>query len=315
MTFVACVGGLVADVVGKPIEQMPSRGTLALVDRMELHTGGCAANTAVALAKLGVPTYLIGKVGKDGFGDFLIQKMRQQGVNAEGVVRDDTASTSATMVMVHTDGERTFLHHLGANATLTLQDISLHNIYQARILHIAGAFLVPALDGPPTAQLLAEAKQHGVITCMDTAWDASGKWMQTLGPCLPFLDYFVPSLVEAEHLSGRRAPAEMARLFQKLGAGVVVIKMGQEGCFVRTTAGEEWFQPALPVPMIDALGAGDAWSAGLLAGIMEDLPLRDAVQLANGTGAACVTALGATTGIHSRAAVEELVSRYESREA
>ena len=104
MPEVTCVGILVADVVGSPIDEMPGHGKLARVERMELHSGGCAANTGVALAKLGVETAIIGKVGEDGFGDFLVRRFEAHGVNIQGLARDKETATAATMVMVHSDG-------------------------------------------------------------------------------------------------------------------------------------------------------------------------------------------------------------------
>ncbi|HLV79953.1 MAG TPA: carbohydrate kinase family protein, partial [Chthonomonadaceae bacterium] len=128
MPDVTCVGIVVADVVGKPIERFPERGKLELVDRIELHPGGCAANTGIGLARLGVETAIIGKVGADGFGDFLIRCFESAGIDAEGVTRDPKAATAATMVLVHGDGERSFLHYLGANATFRREDIAFERL-------------------------------------------------------------------------------------------------------------------------------------------------------------------------------------------
>ena len=83
---------------------------------MELHSGGCAANTGIALGKLGIPTRIVGRVGQDGFGEFMIHELERHGLETRGVVRDPAVNTSATMVMVHSDAERSFLHYRGANA-------------------------------------------------------------------------------------------------------------------------------------------------------------------------------------------------------
>ena len=82
---VLCLGILVADVVAKPIEEMPGKGKLQLVDAIELHTGGCASNTAYALNKLGISTGLMGKVGTDGFGDFFVNYMKKAGLDTCGI--------------------------------------------------------------------------------------------------------------------------------------------------------------------------------------------------------------------------------------
>jgi sugar/nucleoside kinase (ribokinase family) len=297
---VTCVGILVADVVGKPIDTLPERGKLTLVERMELHSGGCAANTGISLAKLGIDTAIIGKVGEDGFGDFLVQRFEKFGIDAGGVARDPETATSATMVLGHRDGERSFLHYLGANATFRLEDVDRERVKRSKILHIAGALVMPAMDGEPTAQLLREAKEAGVITAFDTVWDATGRWMEKVAPCLPYVDYLLPSYEEARMLAGgREAPAEIAKFLLGAGANVVGLKMGERGAYVRSRAGEEVSIPILPVRAIDALGAGDAFVAGFLAGVAKDWDLERCGRFAAAVGACCVTALGATTGIRS----------------
>src|SRR5438067_10570799 len=103
MPDIACLGILVADLLGRPIDALPQRGRLGLVERMELHIGGCAANTGLALSKLGVRTAVLGKVGTDGLGEFIVQTMMIGGVDTQGIVRDSTVGTSATMVLVGSD--------------------------------------------------------------------------------------------------------------------------------------------------------------------------------------------------------------------
>ncbi len=298
MAEVTCVGVLTADVVGKPIDSLPGRGLLALVERMELHVGGCAANTGIGLAKLGVSTAIIGKVGRDGFGDFLASEFARFGIEVGGLARDERAATSATMVLVHGDGERSFLHHLGANATLCAADVDFARVRASKILHVAGALLMPAMDGEPTANLLREAKAAGLTTALDTAWDATGGWMQKIGPCLPYVDYFLPSLEEARMLTpGYRDPEAIARFLQDAGAGVVALKMGEAGALALDRDGALLRVPALPVNAVDALGAGDAFVAGFLAALARGQDLEACVRFACAVGACCVTALGATTGV------------------
>jgi len=299
MTQIACLGILVADVVGKPIEAFPPKGTLEVVDRMELHAGGCAANTGIALAKLGVDVSILGKVGKDGFGDFMLQAMRRSGADVSGVVQDEAHATSATMVAVDAHGERTFLHHPGANAAFEAEDIVWDIIDAAPILHIAGPFLMPRYMGAPLANTLRRAKEGGKITTLDTVWDFTGRWMSVLEPCLPYLDYALPSLEEAKLITGRDKPSEIARVFLDHGVKIVGIKMGADGAYVRTAEGDEITVAPLRVEAVDALGAGDAWAAGFLCGLSREWDLERTARFANAVGACAVMALGAATGIRS----------------
>ena len=148
---VLCLGILVADVVGRPMHAVPEPGRLVLVDEMGLYTGGCAVNAATALVNLGLPVEVIGKVGVDPFGDYLIDIMQERGIGTRGVKRDQETGTSTTMVMVDPDGERRFVHYIGANAQLVKEDIDLQLIAEASILHIGGSLVLPGIDGEPTA--------------------------------------------------------------------------------------------------------------------------------------------------------------------
>ena len=234
MPEVTCVGLLTADVVGKPIDTLPEKGRLQRVERMELHTGGCAANTGISLAKLGVRTAVIGKVGVDGFGDFIVGRLQQNKIETVGVMRDAEAATSATMVLVHVDGERSFLHYFGANGTLVGSDVDMALVKASKVAHIAGAFLMPALDGEPSAQILKEAKAADVITSFDTAWDVTGTWIDKIRCCLPYVDYFLPNFEEARLLAGgREEPGDIARFFIDEGVKTVALKMGERGAYVQ----------------------------------------------------------------------------------
>ncbi len=297
MKPIICLGILVADVVGRPVSEIPAPGRLTLVEDMGLYTGGCAVNTATALARLGLPVEVIGKVGTDAFGDFVIQAMTRRGISAGGIKRDANAGTSATMVMVGPDGERRFIHYIGANARLSLADIDLQQVGRASILHIAGALVLPGMDGEPTAQLLQQARRAGVTTFMDTVWDATGRWMELLKPCLPHLDYFIPSLPEAVALTGQEDPYAAARALLDEGVGTVGIKMDVHGCLVLTQKGEHIRMPAYQVQAIDSTGAGDAFAAGFIAGVWFGWPLVQVARFANALGALCVTGVGASGGV------------------
>jgi len=307
---VVCLGIMVADLVARPVTSFPR--PLTLVEEMSLHTGGCAVNAAVALAKLGIPAEVIGKVGLDALGDFLVGELARNGVGTEGVVRDARRGTSATMVLVNPEGERGFLHFLGANASFSPAEVDLARIRRAAILHVAGALVLPELDGPPLARILADAKSAGVVTFLDTVWDASDRWMELIGPLLPSTDYFVPSIAEARRLTGGESPSEIARALLDRGAGTVALKMAEEGCFVADARRGEFHVPALKVEVVDSTGAGDAFAAGFIAGVWDGWPLVTAARFANAMGALCVTAMGASTGLRTLA---ETVAFMEGRTA
>jgi sugar/nucleoside kinase (ribokinase family) len=296
---VLCVGIAVADAIGYPIDVIPEKARLALFDRMELHLGGCPLNTAVALSRMGVSSGLIAKVGNDGFGDFIVNDLGKEGVDTRGIAKDNDASTSFTFIMVSSDGERRFLHTLGANATFSFQDVNLDLMDEAKILSIGGAYLMPAFDGEGAAQTLRAAREKGLITSLDTAYnDRIEDWLALMQPCFPHLDYFLPSIEEAEAISGQSAPEDMAKFFMDQGCGVVAIKCGGEGSYLLTKEGGQHF-PVYKVDPVDTSGAGDSWVAGFLCGLLRELPLDECVLLGNATAAHCIQAVGCTAGVKS----------------
>jgi sugar/nucleoside kinase (ribokinase family) len=293
---VVCIGILVADVIARPVQELP-RGRLALVEEVSLRAGGCAVNTASALVRLGVRAAVVGRVGEDALGDFLLGVLDERGVDRAGVERDPAVPTSATVVLVDEGGERTFLHLPGANGRLRPEDLEKDAAFAGRALHVGGALVLPGLDGRPTAALLAEAQQRGLLTSLDTVWDPTGHW-ERVYPSLPHLDVFAPSLAEGEAISGERGPAAVAAWLREHGVGTVAVKLGAHGCYASGPDFEGSVE-AVSVASVDGTGSGDAFVAGLLYGRLAGWPLERAVRLANAVGALATTAVGAVEGLRS----------------
>ncbi len=296
---VVCLGILVADVIGRPIDAYPERGRLQLVQNISPHIGGCAANTGIGLQVLGVPTRVAGKVGRDGFGAFIRSELSSRGVDASGVVQDPDAPTSATMVLVGSDAERTFLHCVGANAYYERRDFDLALLDEARLLHIAGHGLMPRFDGAQCAQVLEAAQARGLMTSLDTAGAPDESWASNLRLCLPHLDYLVPSLHEVRALyPGENSPESIATRLLEAGVKTVALKMGEAGSFA-TDGRESHHVAPFRVEARDATGAGDAFAAGFLAGVLRGLGLEECAQLGNAAGALCTTQIGTVAGYRS----------------
>ena len=313
MTDVVCLGILVADVWGKPINDWPERGRLSLVDELGMGVGGCAANTGISLTKLGVAAAAMGKVGDDGFGRFVSSQLEAEGVEVSGVGVDADTGTSATMVMIDGQGERTFLHCIGANATLRPEELDMDLIASAKLFDFAGALVMPGFDGEPAASVLKAAQEAGVTTCMDTVWDATGRWMELLAPCLPYTDMFLPSFAEAAELTGESEVEKVAQVLLDAGVKTVALKLGEQGCYIRR-GDEEVRLPAYEVEVVDGTGSGDAFVAGFIRGTLAGWELEDVGRFANAVGAFCVTGVGTTAGVRSfEETIEFLVGREGAR--
>jgi sugar/nucleoside kinase (ribokinase family) len=312
MADVACVGILCADVLVKPVIALPGKGKLELVDHLQLDIGGCAANAAIDLARLGISTTLIGKVGADAFGEYLSNHLVSEGVDVRYLAVDHRVPTSASVVIIDGEGERTILHCSGANASFQFEDVNLEEVRRSKFLFIAGTFLMKAFDGAGAARLLKEAQHAGKVCFCDTAWDSSGLWMTTIECMLPYVDWFMPSFDEAVQLSGESDPELIAAVFKGKGVKNVVIKLGEKGCYVQTENEAGFFVPAFKdIPVIDTSGAGDSFCAGFIAGMLNGFDARGCALLANAAGAQCVMQMGTTSGIRTMQETVRFIEEHD----
>lgn len=302
MSLVAVSAGIVvADVIARPVRVTPEKGRLELVEQILLCSGGSAASTGYSLARFGIQTAVIGRVGNDGFGDFLVGEAARHGAQSL-LIRDAEAATSATQVLVDEQGERSFIHAIGANARLTPADVALEDlrIRGAKLLHLAGFFALPGMDNPegkPARDLFIKAKQLGYITSLDNVWDATGRW-ERIHSLLPYTDIFCPSIHDARRITRQHRPEAVARRLFELGVGrVVVLKMGEEGSFVMDCHGASYEVGILKVPSMDGTGSGDAFIAGFLAAYLRGMNLLECARHGNAAGAMCVRAVGAMSGM------------------
>jgi len=295
---VASLGIIVADVIARPVDKMPEPGKAVLVNDTAVHLGGLAAATSRVLAKLGGNVALIGKVGTDRFGDFVLDTLRGSGVDTAGVKRDAETKTSVTLVAVSSDGERSFFHYAGANNAVREDDVDFDIVGKARILHYGGTFLMDQLDGEPMARVLARARSLGKITSLDTSWDSRGRWLKLIEPYLGYLDIIYASLEEARAITGVDELEDIAEFLQSYGIKTVVIKMGADGCYVKGE--EEGHRIAgLEVDVVDTTGAGDAFVGGFLYGLSNNWSLLECGEFANAVGALTVTKMGGSEAVES----------------
>lgn len=314
MYDVACIGILVADCIAKTVDKIPERGKLGLIDSLKLYTGGCAMNACVDMKKLGANVALVGMVGNDGFGSFMVDELKRLGMPTEGIKRSDDYATSGSVVLVDGGGERTFLHSLGANGKFTDSDVNYDVIANSKVVFVAGTMLMPDFDGEPCARVLKKCKEMGKITVLDSAWDDTGRWMEVLRPCMPYIDYFIPSIDEARMFAeGREDVKDIADYFFDLGVKHVAIKVGKDGCYVRETKESEGIM--LPTYLgfkpVDTTGAGDSFCSGFLYGLTHDMTMAESAQFANAVATHCVMEVGASTGIKSYEEIKQFMKENQ----
>ncbi len=301
------LGVVCADVMVRPVESLPPRGTLRLVPQLELHLGGLAAVTAAVFSQLGGRAAYMGRVGSDSFGDYLLAALERAGVNVSAVKRDPEHHSSATVVCIAEDGERTFFHHMGTNATMSEADVDYSLIARAKVFHWGGPGIMPGLQGKPMGRVFQKVKALGVVTSMDTCYDGSGTWFPLIAPSLPHLDIVFSSLEEARAYTGQHEPDAIADFYLRHGVKTAVIKLGADGIFVKNEETHAHI-PAHRVNVIDSTGAGDAACGGFLFGYVQGWDVIRCARLANAVGALTVQHMGGAEAIDDKEEVFALMN-------
>jgi len=306
---VLCVGVLVADLFVPPLPRLPEAGELQVVDGMLLSSGGCAANAAMDLARLGARVAVAGKLGNDFFADFVRQELEAKGVDTRGIRLTPTAPTSSTVILPVTGQDRRYIHSVGANADLRVEDVDLALVAGARVLYVGGYLLFPGFEPTALARLFQFARGHGIQTILDVAGPRAGQGLQPLAPVLPFTDVFLPNQDEAAIITGESDVWRQSEIFLERGAGTVVITRGGEGVVVRSQQAA-FAAGALPIDFVDGSGAGDAFDAGYIVGLLEGWDLERTVAFASAVGASACRRLGTTAGVFTRAEAVDFLARH-----
>ena len=298
---VVSLGIHILDVLGRPVTRIPPKQDVDLLEEIRLTVAGTAAGTSVDLAKLGVDVLAMGAIGEDAAGNFIVDTMNRYGIDTSGLTRKPAVQTSATMLPIRPNGERPALHVLGANAELTDEDIDFEAIANARHLHFGGTFLMPKLDGPPTARILAFARERGVPVTLDLIAIDRPDLLEVIAPALPFVDYFMPGLDEARMISNLHKRRDVIQFFLDRGVGHTIFKMGAEGSSIAWQGAngriEEIRVPAIVSPVVDSTGCGDAYCAGFIAGLLRGWDLEESARFGTAAAGLVIRGLGSDAGI------------------
>ncbi len=317
MKKVACVGILVTDIIVEPVSTYPKSGELTQVNSITMHNGGNAMTASINIHNLGVDTYIVGKIGDDYFGKFLKDKFVAEGINTDGLKVDSNCQTSASVLMLDgATGERSFFHCTGGNAAFSINDVDFDIIEKSDLVFVTGSFLLDNFDGEETMEFLKKCKEMGKTTFLDVCWDAKGNWGKLLNMSMPYIDWFMPSIDEAVNIAEWDDIEDVegiANVFLKNGVKNTVIKVGSKGAYLKQGTDEVGtLYPAYKgIKAIDTTGAGDSFCSGFLAAFARGMNPVECTKFANATGAACVQAIGATTGIESYDKIIEFMEAHK----
>ena len=304
MKRILVLGSLNIDFVQR-VSRMPVPGETLRGEDLAMHVGGKGANQACAAALLGGKVSFAGMVGSDLFAPRLHAELQAAGVDVT-LLRTSKRSSGTALILVLPTGENVIVISPGANGDVSC-DVALACVNSLQ----PGDLLLCQLEIPleAVAAALRAAYAKGVMTMLDPA-----PAIELPDDLLRSVSILTPNQTEASLLCGQNAPVETmqeaelaARELRCRGAGMVVVKMGAQGCLVSQE--EQTFEsPAFASEVVDTTAAGDAFNGALAVTLAEGLTLGDAVRFANAAAALTVRKAGAIRSIPNRVEVEQLLA-------
>lgn len=310
MKKVVVIGSLNIDLVAK-VPHAPAAGETVNAEKFYVVPGGKGANQAVGMARLGLRVTLVGRVGKDHFGDFLIQELEKENLNTSCIFRDDEAMTSIAMIILDEKGENRIVVGQEANYRISISDIDRAKGEIEKADFIVCHFGQPH---PVLPYVLRQAKNMAKRILLNPA-----PAFALTDEILKSVDYLIVNQGEAEIISGSRvtdveSACRIATQLQKMGPDEVVITLGAHGS-VSSKSNCQLHLPGYPVPVADTTAAGDAFIAGFVYGVLNDWAPELKIQFANACGALASTKIGAISSLPRKEEIELfLESRKEAEE-
>ena len=261
-----------------------------LAEQADLTIGSSSAIFACGAARLGLKVALIGVTGEDLFGRFMLEALMERGVDVEHVIVDPGQQTGLTVIL-NRGADRAILTHIGAMGALRADQVGDELLAMARHLHVGSYFMQTALQ-PGLPGLFRRARALGLSSSLDTNWDPDGEWARA-AEALPETTIFFPNENEALRITGSASLEEaLDRLSDEVP--LVAAKLGAAGGLAR--AGEKVARAsALPVQVVDTVGAGDSFDAGFLYGYLNGWGLSDCLRLAVACGSLSTRGSGGTS--------------------
>jgi ribokinase len=255
--------------------------------------GGSAANTAVGLARLGCKVGFIGKVGCDREGGLLLKDFRAEEVDTDGTIRAGQGKSGSVLGFVDKKGARALYINSGVNDTITFEEVKIGYASQAQFLHLTSFVGEKSFQ---TQKKLLSAIPNSVKVSFDPGALYARKGYADLERILKKTYVLMPNAIELELLTGKTDYCKGADFMVGQGVKIVAVKLGGDGCYV-TDGREQHLIKAFKVKVVDTTGAGDAFCAGFLYGLVNGKSLFECGRLGNFVASRCVMKMGARAGL------------------
>jgi ribokinase len=255
--------------------------------------GGSAANTVVGLARLGCKVGFVGKVSRDKEGALLLKDFRGEGVDTSGVIQAKHGKSGSVLGFVDKKGARALCIDSGVNDTIALDEINVEYVSQARFLHLTSFVGEKSFQ---TQKKLLETLPNTVRVSFDPGALYARRGLASLESIIKSAYVLMPSALELELLTGKTDYCRGADFLIGRGVKIVGVKLGGDGCYV-TDGREGHLIEAFKVKVVDTTGAGDAFCAGFLYGLLNDKSLYECGRLGNFVASRCIMKMGARAGL------------------
>jgi sugar/nucleoside kinase (ribokinase family) len=312
-----CVGAAIVDIPLQPVNRDMFEIESFPLQQISMTIGGDAINEATIMSRLGHKIGLMSMVGRDAVGNFIIEHCEKNGIDYSGIRVREGIDTSINVGLVTADGERTFVtNRNGSLWKMTIDDVDLSRLKEARLLSLASIFNNPLLDCPALVKIFKEAKAQDMIICADMIKARLGETLDDIKEALGYVDYFFPNYDEACLMTEETELEKIADRFLDCGIQHVVIKTGKKGCYIKSQDGSVLEVPAMKgITAIDTIGAGDNFASGFITAILEGKSLKECAEFANVTASISVQSIGATTGVQKREQVDERMKEYYAQQS
>jgi sugar/nucleoside kinase (ribokinase family) len=307
MARIGCAGILVKDTFCGPLKALPAPGELVAIEAFKTRPGGCAANVAIDLRKQKQAVELVGCIGHDAAGEYLVQELQTALVNCDQLAYTNEHPTSETVILLVEGEDRRYLHSFGANQAFKVSDINRDWLAALHLFYLGGLFAMPGIVADELVALLAFSRQQKVITVVDVVLPTDFKRTEAVKRLLPHIDWFLPNDVEAAALTGKSDPLEAIRVFRSWGGRDIIVTLGDRGA-VAVFGNEYWRCDAYQGQSLDPSGAGDAFASGLITGIENGWAFPRSMQYASLLGASATRKVGTTDGVLTKAQAEQVVA-------
>jgi len=306
--------------LGEPMVEFcaSSKGLLKDVKLFERGWGGDTSNVVVAAARLGRRCGYICRIGSDEFGKSFLKMWKREKIDTSHVVVEEGSFTAVYFISIVDSGKHDFTYYREGSAAshLTPGDVDPDYVRRAKVFHSSGiSQAISATCREAVFKASEIAKRFGVLFSYDPnirlkLWPLDVA-REVVSYTLEIADIALPSIEDAEIITGRSSPEEAAQIILEKGPRIVALKLGAEGCLVKTE--EETVKvPGFKVNVVDTTGAGDAFDGAFLTAIIEGLDIEKAAEFANATAALKTLGKGAVTPLPTREKVTEFLERTRS---